>query len=290
MSKRIQTVPPWYIKYGRAITILLLAWLAAGTVAYYYLLLTFKPWTGALGVAGSAQRVFFMGFGCYLYWLPIPLLCMHLYVQHQEWLAEDMGQRYEEGKYYPVFTTKRLITMALAMALFGASGAIRVIDIPGIVMSFVNVLYGPIEAFLALGFGYFFIRGPIFLGQFDFFQLSRNLIYDGGHACLSAFMFRKWLRTRLQTQKLSIPVVYVIYGLLREYYHMLAYDITTRVWINPAPLYLVGWIQSLILPVPPLMVPGRMNVFLNHTVGFFMAMAVTKYVWPSVEAVRSKGK
>jgi hypothetical protein len=277
----------FYWKYSSAITYALMAWAIIGFFAYFGLIFTFRPWTGALGVAGAAPRIFFMGLGCYVYMLPLPLLCCHLYTQHQEWVAEDNGQKYEKGKYYKTWTTKTIITMALSMALFGASGAIRVVDIPGIVMTFVNILYGPVVAFFGLGLGYFFIRGPIFLGQFDFFQLSRNLIYDGGHAAISAFMWRKWIRTKWQLGKMSTPVAFVFYSVLRWWFHLTSHWVTTKVWTHPDPIYLVTLLTSFTVPRPPLMVPGFLNGPINHAIGFFMAIAVTKYVWPPVREVRT---
>ncbi len=247
----------------------ILGWFIAGLVAMGGLYLYFWPPGPAMGVAYSPQRWMLSSLWAFLIMLPLWAWGYHYYIGHQQWLAEDMGLPYEEGKRYPIWTTRRVAACALGIALFGASGAVpaSAFDLPQFVASFLTVLYGPIEGMIGVGLGFALIRGPIFVGRLDPFYLSAVCLGDGMIYAVMGNVYRKYIHYRPTTYRYLGVVLYYISQLpLHRGWWMLTFGSTTRPWeaFVPYVMYnLTWWIPFAYTP----------NVFL----GYLAASAALKY-------------
>jgi hypothetical protein len=85
-------------------------WIWGGLVVNIALLIFNTPWGPGLGIANSPQRDTWRAIGTFFGSLPVAFWLMTYWIDHQEWVAEANGEEYEVGKYYPVVTTKRIIT------------------------------------------------------------------------------------------------------------------------------------------------------------------------------------
>jgi hypothetical protein len=160
---------------------ILMIWTALGVVLYFAILLIYEPWGPGLGVQNSPQRHLVSAVVAAGYPFAVVIWGVYHYTTQQKWLAEDMGIPYEEGKLYPAWTPKRLVTIALGIAFFGITGAVpaATFDLPQFSATFLTVLYGPIEGAIGVGLGFLLIRGPIFSGMFNPFQLFSVFATDG---------------------------------------------------------------------------------------------------------------
>lgn len=191
----VGTVTPEIRQRWKSVINFLLAWIAIGVVGFFVMIFVLKPWGPALGVSQSPQRQFWGAVFAFLYPFPTLLLGVYYYTTQQEWLAQDMGIPYEEGKLYPAFTPKRLVTIALGIAFFGITGAVpaSTFDLPQFAATFLTVLYGPLEGAIGVGLGFLLIRGPIFSGMFNPLTLFSVFATDGMIYAILGNVTRKYI-------------------------------------------------------------------------------------------------
>jgi hypothetical protein len=125
-----------------------------------------------------------------------------------------MGLPYEPGRKYPLFTTKRIIVAALGVALFGISGIVpaTTFDLPQFVASFLTILYGPIEGGIGVGLGFLLIRGPIFTGYTNPFQLIAYCLGDGMIYFAAGQFYRQFIYYKPLKWRMTVGLVmYVLF-------------------------------------------------------------------------------
>ena len=179
-----------------------------------------KPPLEKWGVAFSPERIMIMCAYGILATGPLWLWSTYRYMTNQKWLAEDIGVPYEPGKKYPVWTTKRIVAIALGIALFGISGVVpaTTFDLPQFVATFMTVLYGPIEGGIGVGLGFLLIRGPLFSGILNPFQLIAYCLGDGMIYFVAGQFYREYLAYRPLSWRLSIGLV--VYTLCVNFFHI----------------------------------------------------------------------
>ncbi|MEM3713396.1 MAG: hypothetical protein QXF82_00450 [Nitrososphaeria archaeon] len=201
-------------KKENLILIALEAWVVAGIIAgllfYIYMDIPSTKW----GVPESPERLMLMCFYTVLSCLPIWVWSIYRYKMQKRWLAEDMGLTYEPNRIYPLFTTKRIVICALGVSLFGISGIIpaTTFDLPQFIASFLTLLYGPIEGGIGVGLGFLLIRGPIFSGYANPFQLIGYCLGDGAIYFLAGHFYRQYIYYKPLKWRMTIGLVsYVLF-------------------------------------------------------------------------------
>jgi len=163
-------------------------------LAFLWAFVINQPWTATMGVAGTPERNMFATIYRCLAGFPCWAWGTYYYINKHKWLAEDMGIPYEEGKMYPAFTPKRLVSIAMGIAFFGVSGIIPAgtFDFAQFAATFMTVLYGPLEGGFGVALGGMFIRGPIFSGNLNPLTLS-SFINDGGIYFICGCLYRQYI-------------------------------------------------------------------------------------------------
>jgi len=228
------------------------AWVIAGMIGYILTWLALNPTSPAWGVSWSPERAMLMALLAVIGCLPIWVWSTYRYGMMQKWLAEDRGVPYEPGKRYPLWTPKRIVIIALGIALFGISGVVpaTTFDLAQFVATFLTVLYGPIEGGIGVGLGFLIIRGPLFTGILNPFLLiayclGDGMIYFAAGQFYRQFIYYKPLRYRL-TVGLVLYVLFVNFlhvgwgipgywwGVVGDYvrYGPLEVSLARRIWRN----------------------------------------------------------
>jgi len=171
------------------------------------------------GVAYSPERMMMLCAYSLLATMPLWLWSTYRYMSNQKWLAEDIGVPYEPGKKYPVWTTKRIVAIALGIALFGISGVVpaTTFDLPQFVATFLTVLYGPIEGGIGVGLGFLLIRGPLFSGILNPFQLIAYCFGDGMIYFVAGQFYREYIHYKPLSWRLTIGLA--TYVLCVNFFH-----------------------------------------------------------------------
>lgn len=165
------------------------------------------------GVAYSPERMMLLCAFALLATMPLWLWSTYRYMNNQKWLAEDIGVPYEPGKKYPVWTTKRIVAIALGIALFGISGVVpaTTFDLAQFVATFLTVLYGPIEGGIGVGLGFLLIRGPLFSGILNPFQLIAYCFGDGMIYFVAGQFYREFIAYKPLSWRLTVGLaIYVL--------------------------------------------------------------------------------
>ena len=147
---------------SRKFQVILLIWLALGAVAFAAGVIIYKPWTPALGPASSPNRYPLEALWSLGVSLPVALLCVNYFIQHNAWLAPRGA--YQAGKIYKVWTTERYVGIAISCAFFvmcGVASPGASIDFPWAGVTFASVYFGVIEGFLGVGILGFILRGLV---------------------------------------------------------------------------------------------------------------------------------
>lgn len=251
------------LKYRRVFAI----WGILGILAHVLLLLHFTPWTSDMGVANSPQRlVVRIIIDWWVFKLPFALLAMSIVAGRMKWLAPR--GRYQEGVDYPVFSTYTYVAIALAAALFAASGvlAYQFFDLSAGPAALAVTFFNPIIGFFTL-----------WLGDF-----ARSLIFGNGNPVFWAFgqgasdgstwiflgVFYWWFREETRWGKNLVAVVIywvVIYWVWRTVW---MFDIW--VWLYPVPALWAQmvWFFTQFMP----------SGMLGSIVGIIAAEALTRAV------------
>lgn len=266
----IGVVTPELRRRWRRIQLALLAWIAAGVVGYFIMIFITQPWGPGLGVASSPQRLALTAVQGVLYPLPIILWGIHYYSTQQKWLAEDIGVPYEEGKLYPVWTPKRLVTIALGIAFFGITGAVpaSTFDLPQFAATFLTVLYGPIEGALGVGLGFLLIRGPIFSGFFNPFQLFGVFAVDGMIYAILGNFTRKYIYPKPLRWRMTVGLV--LYAAVNAAIHRGPAWNFRNIIINPYEQLMASFAYQLSYWIPFAYLP-------NLVLAYLVATALIKY-------------
>jgi hypothetical protein len=211
----IGVVTPEYTAKVRRNRMVFLALFFVGIAAGAGMVYLIQPWTEALGVSYSPQRWFFTMLWGVIVGGPAWLYGIYYYSTEQKWLAEDLGLPYEEGKIYPCWTAKRMVSVALGIALFGMSGIVpsTTFDLPQFAATFLTILYGPIEGCIGVGLGFALIRGPLFSGYLSPVNLLSVCMNDGAIYALGGVFYRKfihpWPTQRRLTLGLALYVLFI---------------------------------------------------------------------------------
>ena len=271
------TIDSFYWKNHRAISAGLNAWLAIGYVYFVGVLMYTQPWGPNLGVASSPQRLMWQASVSIVMVLPHALWLMKYWIDHQEWVAEANGEEYEQGKIYDVFTTKRIIISAIGMALFGASGAFwtPMLDVPGLIWQFLAICYDPIVCWFGVTFGFALIRGPLFQGMWNPFQIIRVGICDAPMLMFVANIWWRYWRPNYLTGKMSLfraSIEYTILGLAIHYPTGGWTFFSSRI-LSPDPLFITSVIATGVNPWWWAQFGGF------KFIGFHVGAQVGKYIW-----------
>ncbi len=172
------------------------------------------------GVASSPERLMLACAYAILATGPLWVWSTYRYTINQKWLAEDLSLPYEKGKKYPVWTTKRIVVIALGIALFGISGVVpaTTFDLPQFVATFLTVLYGPIEGGIGVGLGFLLIRGPLFSGILNPFQLIAYCLGDGMIYFVAGQFYKEFIHYKPLSWRLTIGLV--IYVICVNFFHV----------------------------------------------------------------------
>jgi len=275
--EKFNSIDRFYWSNHSAIGTGLNIWMAIGFVFYLFTLFYFQPWTPSLGVANSPMRVMLGALVMYVYVLPIAFWLMKYWIDRQEWVAEANGEEYVPGKYYEVWGTKRVITAAIGMAMFGSSGAFwqPMLDVPGLIWQFLGAAYDPVVCWVAVTFGFAFIRGPLFAGMWDPFQISRVAIQDAPMLLFMTNMWWRWWRPKYLRGEMSLFTIALLWAILGTAVHYPTGGWTANwvVYVTPDPAFLAGFISYLFNPWWLLQFGGF------KFIGVFVGVAVGKYVW-----------
>lgn len=264
-----------YWRYHKLISYALAALAAVGGIVYFYLYFLYWPPGPGLGVAWSPLRLNFMAVQQVLVWIPLSVLIFHLYVGHQEWVAEDAGMPYEPGKHYPIWTTERIIRFAIAGAMAGIGGAVipvGIFDLTTFTYLFVGVLYSPIETLGGTTLGTMFFR-EIMRGTWS--PLRDLQLFGGGDTfqfCSVLMLYRYFIRPLPYKKRLMLVPVYaaiqiIVFG---GYWHT---AFASVVFPMPAGLVwsLTVWFQVLYSNLP------------GQFLAVLVATGLSKYVWKEKE-------
>jgi len=266
----VGTVTPEMQKRWKTVERALLAWIILGFVGYFVMIFITKPWGPGLGVASSPQRVMLTGVMGLLYPLPTILLGVYHYTTQQKWLAEDMGIPYEEGKLYPCWTPKRLVTIALGIAFFGITGAVPAssFDLPQFAATFLTVLYGPVEGAIGVGLGFLLIRGPIFSGMFNPITLFSVFATDGMIYAILGNVTRKYIYYRPLRWRMTYGLA--IYTVINFLIHRgPAWNFRTFL-LNPWPQFMASITNQVVYWIPFAYLP-------NLILAYLVSSALIKY-------------
>lgn len=223
-----------------------------GMIACFILFIVLNPTSPKWGTSFSPERTMLMTLYAVVGCLPMWFWSTYRYGMMQKWLAEDAGLPYEPGKRYKLWITKRIVTIALGIALFGISGIVpsTTFDLPQFVATFLTVLYGPIEGGIGVGLGFLLIRGPLFTGLLNPFILIAYCIGDGMIYFVAGqfyrqFVYYKPLKWRLTIGLLSYVLVVNFlhagwgtpgwyWGMVGDYvrYGPLEVSLVRRIWRN----------------------------------------------------------
>jgi len=251
-------------------------WIWGGLVVNFALLVFNAPWGPGLGIASSPQRDTWRAVGTFFGSLPVAFWLMTYWIDHQEWVAEANGEEYEVGKYYPVVTTKRIITSAIGMALFGVSGGFfwsPMLDVPGLAWQILAVAYDPVVCWFAVTFGFTFIRAPL-QGQFNPLYLWYIGISDAPILMFVAcWWWRRWRPMYLKGE-MSLYRASIEYVLLGTLVHRLGsrYTFGAR-YMTPDPAWWAGTFTSWINPWNHIQFMGI------KFIGVYIGAALGRYVW-----------
>ena len=267
----------WYWSNHRGISVALNAWIIIGELYYIAVMFYTHPWTPDLGVAGSPMRQIVSFTVMLVQVLPVAFWLMKYWIDHQEWVAEANGEDYVPGRYYPVFTTKRIITSAIGMAMFGSSGAFwsPVLDVPGLIWQFLAIAYDPVVCWFAVSFGFLLIRGPLFAGIWSPFTLTNVAVQDAPMLLFVANIWWRYWRPRYLKGQMSLFLVAVEYTILGLFIHWPTggWNANDTRFALPDPAYLaeiVGWSIN----------PWQWIQFGGFKfIGVFVGAAVGRYTW-----------
>ena len=205
---------PEYRKKLERELLLVYAWMVLGFIASIIHFIMIWPLGPALGPSQSPERWLHFAINTYLFNLPIWFWCVQIVRVHPEWIARDMGVPYENGKIYPLWTPKRLVTIAMGIALFGFSGVVpaTTFDFPQFAAQIMMILYGPIEGCFCL-IGHGFIRMPLFSGLLDPFKMIPLAIWPGGWSGFLSWIYHRYLRDWEWKKKMTVGLfLYVLIG------------------------------------------------------------------------------
>lgn len=234
----------WYVKHGKAISLGLYIWLAVGVVVSILAFIYYWPPGPTLGYPWSPHRILLADLGAVMVMLPIILILCKKYADNQKWLAEDMGLEYEPGKRYPLWTTRRLVGIAIGAALFGASGFLTLgyVDVPMLAASFCAILLGPIGAFLSLTIGWILIRYPLAMGIWDPTWWPLGAFLDGGIWTIAGYFYHRFIRGRKLKRKAPM---YILYTVVVVAVHMAVFVGWMVTCLSPAPAVYVDYMNWL---------------------------------------------
>ncbi len=193
---------------------LLLGLFFVGLIVGFGYLYMAAPWSEGPGVSGTPQRWLIAMIYATLTGAPAWAYGIYYYSTEQKWLAEDLGLPYEEGKKYPCWTAKRIVSVALGIALFGMSGIVpaTTFDLPQFAATFLTILYGPIEGAIGVGVGFALIRGPLFSGWLSPINLLAVMWADGAIYALGGVFYRKYIHPWPTNRRLTIGLLsYVVF-------------------------------------------------------------------------------
>jgi len=244
----------WYVRYGRAISLGLYGWLIIGIIVSAIAFVYYWPPGPGLGFPWSPYRVLMADVGAVMVLLPLILVLCKKYTDNQKWLAEDSGAEYEPGKRYPVWTTRRLVGLAIGAAFFGATGFVTIpyVDLPMIAASFCAILLGPLGAFLSLTVGWILIRFPFAMGIWDPTWWPLGAFLDGGIWAINGYFYHRFIRGREVTRKAPM---YALYTVVAVAVHIAVF---------------VGWMVSCLSPAPAVYVD-----YVNWMMGYPMRVVWT---------------
>jgi hypothetical protein len=237
----------WFLRYSKVISMALYAWIILGTIATVALFIIFWPPGPALGWPWSPYRILMADSFAVFVLLPMGLLVCKWYAENQKWLAEDNGDEYEEGKNYPVWTTRRIVGIAIGAAFFGATSFVQIpgVDLAIIAASFIAILLGPISALLSLTLGWILIRFPLVMGVWDPTWWPIGALLDGGIWAINAYIYHRFIRGKELKNKVPYYAVYIAIAIILHALVFIGWLLTA---LNPAPaVYLeyVNWLLNI---------------------------------------------
>ena len=273
MSVKMQKVPfrpEPKSSMSRTIDYILIAWGVLGAGWFYWWTMGLEPWGPALGVAGSALRNINNTIATSVWAIPwILFLCKSQY-ENQRWRAEDLGVVYELGKKYPFWTTRRIVAIGLASAFHIGCAIVpsSFLDLCGVAATFIAVLFGPFDTFIMINVA-FWIRLPLFHGLSDPIAIYQIMLYHVYYSQCS-YIWHRWDKQRFVKGGVMVASGILFWLLIWFVSSNFAYIIANRITMTD-PAWLIAQF-------------GRYTWYINSTIfqaiGFLMARAVAKYVWP----------
>lgn len=163
------------------------------------------------GVESPERMMLLLGYAL-LVALPLWIWSTYRFSTRQKWLAEDLSDPFEPDRLYPLWTKKRLINICLGIGLVGISELLPVTPIyfPQFIATYLTVVYGPIEGGLSAGFGYLLMRGPLFNGVTNPFQLIAYCLGEGMTYFVTGQFYREYLFCKPIQQRLTIGLVFYL--------------------------------------------------------------------------------
>ncbi len=161
------------------------------------------------GVAQSPERMILLLEYAILVALPLWIWSIYRFSTKQRWVAEGNAVPFEPDRLYPLWTKKRIANICLGIGLIGLSEAVPAtpIYLPQFIATYLTVVYGPIEGGLSAGLGYLLIRGPLFNGITNPFQLIAYCLGEGMTYFVTGQFYREYLYHKSIQQRLTIGLV-----------------------------------------------------------------------------------
>jgi hypothetical protein len=243
----------------------------AGTLITWLLYFWLDPAGPGLGVAASAERLWWRTVTGLIFLLPPALWWMKMQWDNQHWRAEFNGVRYEEGKKYVFLTTKRVVVWGLGAALFIALGSVpfSVFDLGGLVIAAISILFGPVEV-VVISMVSWMVRGPMAYGMTPLHAFSEGLGDVIAWAFLS-FVFHRFLKPLMLKKGRLIGSAGLLLYLPAWFmsYHLWAFP---NRFMYPDPAFLAEQIACYFTWYP--------TCGIAAAIGFVLAISLSKYVWP----------
>jgi hypothetical protein len=183
-----------------------------GILGGFALWILADPTSTKWGISQSPERMTLLLAYALLVALPIWIWSIYRFSTRQKWLAEDLAVPFEPNRLYPLWTKKRITNICLGIGLVGLSELLPVTPIyfPQFVATYLTVVYGPIEGGLSAGLGYLLIRGPLFNGITNPYQLIAYCLGEGMTYFVTGHFYREFLYHRPIQQRLTIGLVFYL--------------------------------------------------------------------------------
>ena len=206
----------------RTLDLILLAWTGIGAVIFAALFIMWWPPGPTLGVAWSPERMFLQGIGAITIWIPLWLLGCNQYFKHKEWMAADEGEDYDPKKKYKIWTTRRVVSSAIMIAMTGACGVLpaSVFDIAQFTLVFGATFFDPMVGALGMMFGNMLMRAPLG-GSFNPFMIAGWMFTDAFSCAWVGYLYSRWVRFETDKRKRYLRLIMVI---------LIHYNLTVACW------------------------------------------------------------